>query len=757
MPDLSPFVISGLSTGAVYVLAGVGLVVLYRASGVLNLAQGALGAMSALVAWQIADSGGPAWLGWIAGILTATLLALFYGCLIAPRLASSDQIVRAVATLGFALVLLGFCDFIWGEWPRSLRLPTDTIGFEVIGVRVTATRAIAFGLAVAVTLAMMIFLDRSRVGLSMRALANDREISGLLGVPVLRVDAWAWVISGVLAGVSGIFLANMVRLQAIPLTFMVVPAVAAAILGRLTSLPAVVIGGLAIGVLEAIATPFPGVSGIRSAAPFVFAALVLLWYQRGGFTLSRMDQFRSIPASFKAAGSLWKQLQVAVVLAAAVAVALPELSSAYWLKTFTSVAIIALCSLSVALLYAHLGMVSLCQYALLGVGGWVALRLFHGFHIPFELNIIVAGLAASVCGVIFGLPALRMRGLDFALITLMVAGAFQVIFNATSFPDGGPGLFGRVYGGVREFMPHPPLAPSDAGYFRYVVAVVTIGFVITMLIERTRVGRAWALIRRSEPVAAAMGVNIMAYKILSFAIAGFFAGVSGALMAGNIGQLDGRAFPASESIMLFALTVIGGAFHWSGPIFAALLLRAVPSVLTDWRIDGNLAIMVFGAGLLHAFITSPQGISGQVLGLSRKLRDKIVSQNPMLGDKVAAALGRMLGAKIIGQSIMLRDQIVTQGRMLGNKIAGQNCMLGDKIIGQSRMLGAKIVALSRLLDDKLVGQSRMLRDKVLGQSRNMLRDKIVAQGRMLGNKIVGQSRMLGDKISDTLVRWRRKV
>ena len=206
MPDLSPFVIAGLSTGAVYVLAGVGLVVLYRASGVFNLAQGALGALGALLAWQIAQIGVPEWIGWIAGVAGSTALALFYGRVIAPRLAHSDPIIRAVATLGFALVVLGFCEFFWGEWPRSMRLPTDAIGFYVFGVRVTATRAIAFCLGVAVTLGMIFFLNRTRLGLSMRALANDREISGLVGVPVLRVDAWAWVISGVLSGVSGIFL-----------------------------------------------------------------------------------------------------------------------------------------------------------------------------------------------------------------------------------------------------------------------------------------------------------------------------------------------------------------------------------------------------------------------------------------------------------------------------------------------------------------------------------------------------------------------
>jgi branched-chain amino acid transport system permease protein len=633
MPDLGPFVIAGLSTGAVYVLAGVGLVVLYRASGVLNLAQGALGALSALLAWQIADSGGPQWVGWIAAVAASTALALFYGRLIAPRLAHSDPIVRAVATLGFALIILGFCEFVWGEWPRSLRLPSDTLSFGLIGVRVTATRAIAFALGLLVTIGMILFLNRSRLGLSMRALANDREISGLVGVPVLRVDAWAWVISGLLSGVSGIFLGNMVRLQVIPLTYMVIPAVAAALIGRLTSLTAVVIGGLVIGVLEAVASPFSEISAYRSATPFVVAGLALLWYQRSGLTLSRMDQFRSVATSHQPSSSLWQELRVGIVLAIVVAIAVPYLASAYWLKTFTGVTIIALCSLSVAVLYAQLGMVSLCQYALFGVGGWVALRLYHGFHIPFEIDLLAGGVAASIFGVIFGLPALRMRGLYFALITLMIAAAFQVFIGAIGFPDGGPGWSGKVYAGLRQYMPHPPLAPSDTAYFRYVVGVVAIGFAAVMLIQRTRAGRAWALIRRSEPVAVAMGVNIVAYKVVAFAIAGFFAGVAGALMAAHIGQLDGRAFPASDSIMMFALTVIGGAFHWSGPIFAGLLLRAVPGLLTDWHIDGNLATMVFGAGLLHALITAPAGVSGQVVALGRAIAAKLSAAMPKLMER----------------------------------------------------------------------------------------------------------------------------
>jgi branched-chain amino acid transport system permease protein len=132
-----------------------------------------------------------------------------------------------------------------------------------------------------------------------------------------------------------------------------------------------------------------------------------------------------------------------------------------------------------------------------------------------------------------------------------------------------------------------------------------------------------------------MGVNIVAYKVVAFALAGFLAGVAGGLMSANIGQLDGRAFPPSDSIMMFALTVIGGAFHWSGPVFAGLLLRAVPGLLTDWHVDGNLALMVFGAGLLHALITAPQGVSGQVVNLSR-----------LIAAKLSAAMPRMMERKL---------------------------------------------------------------------------------------------------------------
>ena len=629
MPDLGPFLISGLSTGAVYVLSGVGLVILFQSSGVVNLAQGAVGALSALIAWNIADAGGPAWIGWIAGVVTATAVSLAYGSLVAPRLAYSDPIVRAVATLGFALVILGFMELTWGEWPRALRLPTDALGFRVLGVRITYTRLIAMGLSLAITGGVIVFFNRSKLGLAMRALANNREISALLGVPILRIDAWAWAMSGAIAGVSGILLANMVRLQALILTFLVIPAIAAAIAGRMRSLYATVIGGLLIGIAEAMGTPFPYVGSVRGLAPFIFAVAALLWLQRRGQMLLNTtsglgETDQNVYGASAASGrrDLILRIGIGMLGAAFIAVLIPEIASAYWLKTLTSVVILALASLCVGVIYAQLGMVSLCQFALVGVGGWFALRLYHATHLPFELSILAGGISAAIFGLVFGLPALRMRGLYLALTTLMIAGGFQVAISALEFPDGGPGITGKMVSGQRAYMERPLIALTDANYFRYCVAFLVIGYLVVLWHKRSRAGRAWAMIRRSEVCALAAGVNIVRYKVWAFTLAGFLAGVAGALLCGLIGQMDQGAFPASESVLLFALTVIGGAGHWAGPIVAGLLLRAFPALLNDFGINGNVATMIFGVGLLHALITAPQGVSGQLVDLARLIRAK---------------------------------------------------------------------------------------------------------------------------------------
>jgi branched-chain amino acid transport system permease protein len=275
--DFKPFIITGLALGGVYALSGVGMVVLYRATGVLNLAFGAVGAMGALLSWQLINHN-----GWAEGpaflfcILFGGALTLLYGVVFGPPLSNRDPLVKAVATLGLALILLGVMDLIWSDKARSMILPTSNNGFEVSNVFVNYTEVIALGFAIAVMTVTALFLRFTKTGTAMRALANDREITATLGVPVRRVEAAAWLGSGLLSGAAGLLLSNLVGLDAVTLTFLVISSLAATLIGRLRSITVTFIAAIVIGLVNALVTPILSISQYRDMTPFVLATIALL-------------------------------------------------------------------------------------------------------------------------------------------------------------------------------------------------------------------------------------------------------------------------------------------------------------------------------------------------------------------------------------------------------------------------------------------------------------------------------------------------
>src|SRR5438132_3680398 len=184
--NFEPFIVSGLALGGVYALSGVGLVVLYRATGVLYLAFGAVGALGALIAWSlITRAGAPGWVGWLACVAVAGAVTLGYGLLFGPALARRDPLIKAVATIGLTLILYGVMDLLWtasGGQARSLTLPTDNGGFTVAQIQVTWTQVIALAAGVVLTVATGAFLRFTKLGTAMRAMANDRDITATLGV-----------------------------------------------------------------------------------------------------------------------------------------------------------------------------------------------------------------------------------------------------------------------------------------------------------------------------------------------------------------------------------------------------------------------------------------------------------------------------------------------------------------------------------------------------------------------------------------------
>jgi branched-chain amino acid transport system permease protein len=279
MPDLKPFIVLGFALGGVFAMSGVGLVVLYRATGVLNLAYGAIGATGALITWSLLDAGwAPDWVAYLACIVFGGAATLVYGVLFGPPFAARDPLVKATATLGLLLILLGTMQWVWGRDPHGITLPTSRWNYDVFDARVSGTQIIGVVFAIVVTTGTAGFLRVTKVGTAMRALADDREITATLGVPVRRVEAAAWLGSGLVCGAAGLLLSNLVGLDIVGLTFLVIPALAAALIGRLQSLWVTLAAGFLIGIVQSSLTAFSKIAEYRTLTPFVLAIVALLWF-----------------------------------------------------------------------------------------------------------------------------------------------------------------------------------------------------------------------------------------------------------------------------------------------------------------------------------------------------------------------------------------------------------------------------------------------------------------------------------------------
>jgi branched-chain amino acid transport system permease protein len=218
----------------------------------------------------------------------------------------------------------------------------------------------------------------------------------------------------------------------------------------------------------------------------------------------------------------WPRAGIIGVLVVAVIILLPQILSLYYIDAMTQVAIYSVVALGLGVLVGRVGLISLGQAAVLAIGAWVAARILFATSLPYEVVLLAAGVITMLLGTLVGLPALRMRGLYLALITLMLAGAITIILASLNFPNGGHGFSG--YNGALLHIPpirRPGIAQTDPAYFRYSVVAAVIMFLIVLIHVRTKPGRAWAAIRQSEPAALAAGINTTLYKLWAFALASF--------------------------------------------------------------------------------------------------------------------------------------------------------------------------------------------------------------------------------------------
>ena len=363
---------------------------------------------------------------------------------------------------------------------------------------------------------------------------------------------------------------------------------------------------------------------------------------------------------------------VAVGLILVALLVLPVLFGSAYVTEFTAVAIYSIAALGFGLLYGRVGMISLGQVALLSIGVWVGTRLAYASSIPFPLLLIVVGGIVMAIGILVGLTAIRLSGLYLALVTLMFAGATVVVLSVIDFPNGGGGFTGHTssadlsgLAGVRR----PSMAEGVTSYYRYVVIVTVILFVLALLHVASKPGRAWASIRESEPAALAAGVNITFYKLWAFALASFVTGVAGCLLAALNGVSRAINYSTQDSLTLAASSLIGGIFSVWGAFIAGIFKELLPYLFqTEWNVDPNLLLVVFGAGLLQVLLSAPGGLIDQfpkdMANLGRLITRKVpVTRQALLG--IGSILALILGivflatvTPIIGVLVVMTSPIL---------------------------------------------------------------------------------------------------
>ncbi len=273
--------LSGLSSGGAYALVGVAVVLMYRLAGVMNIAVSVFGAFGAFSMVSAFDGGLGLWPSVVLGVCVGAATSGLMGLVMAWLFSDSDAITRSVATIAMAITFLSVAFRIFGDTPRSFPALFGDSALTVSGVVVKATNVFAIGLAVLLAGLLVLVLGRTRLGVRMVAMSNRPVSAELLGIPTRRYTVAVWLVGGAVATMAPILAAPTRQADFTSLSLLVVAGLAAALLGAFQSFGLTVVGGLGIGVLEAVAVRWDLVSSYRSTLPFLLILGVLMWSQRG--------------------------------------------------------------------------------------------------------------------------------------------------------------------------------------------------------------------------------------------------------------------------------------------------------------------------------------------------------------------------------------------------------------------------------------------------------------------------------------------
>jgi branched-subunit amino acid ABC-type transport system permease component len=618
------FALLGLGTGALIAGIGLGVVLTYRGSGVINVATGAE-AMAAGYAFYSLRTVVDTPLALLGTLAFTVALGIAIELLAFRPLRTASPLARLVSSLGVLLTLQAAATLIYGTGakPAPSVLPHGIV--RVAGTAIPADRFWLTGIVIVVAVALTLAYRFTRFGLATRAASESQESAILAGLGANELSLVNTVLGALIAGGIGVLASSVVQLDATTLPLQVVPALGAVLFARFTSFSITCIAGLLIGVLQSLlyyastqswfptdkGAALPGISALLT-----FLIIVAALYLRGSSLPTRGEL---IEQRLPAAPRPERIMRPAVLAVAAAIVALIVLPYDYRNALIVSMAGMTIC-LSYVVITGYVGQVSLMQVALAGASGFVVSHLAQDAGVGFPLGAIAGTLFATALGFVAGASALRVRGVSLAVVTLAAAVAIEQFgFANSTWGAGATGspvpelqLAGIDLGPRSSFRGLDGNVPSPVLGF-YVLAIVTALGLGVAYLRRSGLGQRMLAVRSNERAAAAAGVNVRQTKFAAWAIASFIAGAGGTLYGYSLGSVSAERFGIVIALGFVAFAYVGGITMVSGAVIGGLLATSglIPHVFeAELGISGTWTLLVAGVTLIFNLVMFPDGIAG---------------------------------------------------------------------------------------------------------------------------------------------------
>jgi branched-chain amino acid transport system permease protein len=586
--NIGTVVLVGAALGGIYAITACGLVVTYATTGVFNFAHAAIGAFLAFVYWQLRVGWGWPTLLSLAIVLlvVAPLLGVLLDKVLMRRLRQAPLVVQLVVTVGLMLAFMGLTNTIWKPTtPRASPFLIDG-GFEVAGITATWHRVITVALAAAIAIALRTFLYRTRLGVSMRAVVDNRNLAALTGARPSVASGAAWSLGAMTAGLAGILIAPETGMEVERLTLIIVVAFAAAAIAQLRSLPLAFVGGMIIGLAKAYTAVFMSFGTDWNYAPEAVPAVILF------IAVLFLPDARLETGSVRATKRTERLTRPGEALLASVGIVgivvvwangwIPFPGQAFgerteiWLGRGAGFLVVGLIMLSLVPLIGWAGQVSFANYAIAGIGALLFSHFGGQDGDPFAVVLVM--LVCAPLGAVIALPALRVKGLYLALATMAFAEfADKVIVRHPSLLD--PTAVGSLYEPMQIFGFRLSSDAADREAFVIFLAIVfAVLFFLLSLLRRSRWARRWIAMSDSPAASATIGVNLTTSKIAVFALSGAIAGFAGCMLGLASGSFRVDSFPLFAGLPLVLLLAAQGVRYPIAAFTAAIALAGFPAV-----------------------------------------------------------------------------------------------------------------------------------------------------------------------------------